>query len=325
MVYPRHAALRIHLLSTINRDYVVPFRVMVHSLHRSRRSTQPVTWHIFESGLRPADRGAIQTQLESAAIDIAWYRYNDQRLMGLPIWGRMVIGMYHKMLVPEALPASISRMIYLDADLLVLDAIESLWNTDISGSIIGAVQDMVVPFVSSTLGLSRYRDLGCQAMDPYFNAGMFIVDLDAWREYQVGKKAIEYVHRYERSINLADQDALNAVLHDRWTRVADRWNIIGSVAGRAFFKPKGLDVTRLTAALREPGIVHFAGYLKPWTYRGLGSRWAAAYTDCLLEVLPGFRFDGTAKARSIAVYDRRLRSVLYPLESFAWRMSRHLR
>ena len=317
--------MRIHLLSTVNSDYVVPFRVMVHSLRRCRLATAPITWHVLESGLSAQDRVAIQTHLERSAIEIDWHRDADERLAGLPLWGRAVTSMYQRMLVPDVLPEAINRMIYLDGDLLFLDAIDALWNTDISGSIIGAVQDAVIPYVSSPLGLRRYRELGYQRTDPYFNAGVFIVDLEAWREHRVGEKAIDYLHRYARSINLADQDALNAVLHDRWTRLDDRWNIIGGSAGRAHFRPKGIDPARVTAALREPAIIHFAGYLKPWMYRGLGSRWAGAYTDALFEVFPEYRFERTWKTLSTAFYDRHLRTYLYPLERLAWRTSRHLR
>ena len=154
--------MRIHLLSTINRNYVVPFRVMVHSLQTFRLGTTPITWHVFESDLSAADKLGIQTQLESAAIEIKWHRYAHERLAGLPIWGRAIVGMYQRIFVPDVLPGAINKMVYLDGDLLFLDAIETLWNTDISGAIVGAVQDAVVPYVSSPLGLRRYRELGYQ-------------------------------------------------------------------------------------------------------------------------------------------------------------------
>lgn len=316
--------MRIHLLSTINSDYVVPFLVMAHSLRRCRLATTPITWHVCESDLSAEDRLTIQTHLESSAIEINWHRVADERLVELPIWGRAVAGMYQRVLVPDVLPESIKRMIYLDCDLLFLDAIEILWNTDITGSTIGAVQDAVIPYVSSPLGLRRYSELGFQRADPYFNAGVYIIDLDAWREHRVGEKAIDYVHRYERSINMADQDALNAVMHNRWKRLHDRWNIIGGSAGRAHFTPRGIDPSLMTDALRKPAIIHFAGYLKPWIYRGLGSIWSGAYTDALFQVFPDYRFERTWKTLSISFYDRHLRTYLYPLERLVWRTTRHL-
>jgi len=108
--------------------------------------------------------------------------------------------MYERLLAPDALSDSLERAIYLDGDLLLLDAIDILWNTDLRGGIIAAVQDAVIPRVSSPMGLRRFRELGCRPEEPYFNAGVLVVDLKAWRSQEVGQRAIEYLGRYSRSI-----------------------------------------------------------------------------------------------------------------------------
>jgi lipopolysaccharide biosynthesis glycosyltransferase len=316
--------MRIHLFSTINTAFVVPLRVTAHSLQRSRTATTPVSWHIFEPDLSAQDKAAIETGLDGSAIDIVWHRYAKDSLARLPLWGRAVPGMYERLLAPDALPDTIERAIYLDGDLLVRDAVDLLWTTDLGGSIIGAVQDAVIPWVSSPLGLSRYRQLGCRPEDPYFNAGVLVVDLDAWRRQQIGPKALEYLQHYERSINLADQDALNAVLHDRWKPLEDRWNVVGGLAGRRHLEPKGIESSRMAAAVQDPAIIHFSGYLKPWVYDGLGSRWAGMYREALFEVYPDYRFEHSVKSFCLTFYDRRMRTVMHPLEHLVWRATRHM-
>jgi lipopolysaccharide biosynthesis glycosyltransferase len=316
--------MRIHLFSTINSAFVVPFRVTAHSLRRSRAARTPVTWHVFEPDLSPDDKAAIESGLDGSSIDIVWHHYAKDSLARLPLWGRAVPSMYERLLAPDALPDTLERAIYLDGDLLVLDAVDVLWTTDLDGLIIGAVQDAVIPRVSSPLGLRHYRELGCRPEDPYFNAGVLVVDLEAWRRQQVGPKALQYLQRYERSINLADQDALNAVLHNRWKPLEDRWNVVGGLAGRPRLGPNGIEASRMAAAVRDPAIVHFSGYLKPWVYDPLGSRWARAYRQTLFEVYPGYRFEHSVKSLCLTFYDRRLRTVLYPLERLAWRATRHM-
>lgn len=232
--------------------------------------------------------------------------------------------MYERLVALGSLPSNLPRVIYLDGDLLFMDAIDDLWNTDISGFVVGAVQDAIIPWVSSPLGLRRYRELGFGPTDPYFNAGVLVVDVDAWRSERIEERALAYLERRQRSVNLADQDALNAVLRGRWTRLADRWNIIGGAAGRAHFRPRGVELARITAAVKDPAIIHFAGYLKPWVYSDLGSLWASAYADCLLQVFPNHTFERSARARLTSFYDRSLRPYLYPLERLAWR-ARHYR
>ncbi len=316
--------MSIHLLSTINSAYVVPFQVMAHSLHRCRQRTLPVTWHICELGLTAEARVAIQRRLEGLDLKVSWHAFDAGRLVGLPVWGRAVAAMYERIFVPDTLPESVTRLLYLDGDLLFLDAVETLWDSEIHGSIVGAVQDAVIQSVSSPMGLRQYRALGLPPTAPYFNAGVLLIDLDAWRAGRVAESAVAYLDRYRRSINLADQDALNAVLNARWTRLDDRWNIIGGVAGRAGFGADGADASRMRAAVRNPAIIHFAGHLKPWRYRRLASRWYSAYEDALLEVFPDHRFDRSLTAVGTVFYDRHLRRALYPLERLAWRTSRYL-
>ena len=80
----------------------------------------------------------------------------------------------------------------------------------------------------------------------------------------------------------------------------------------------------MAAAVLDPAIVHFSGYLKPWVYDRLGSRWASAYREVLLEVYPDYRFRRSAKSSCLSFYDRRLRTVLHPLEQLTWRAMRHM-
>jgi lipopolysaccharide biosynthesis glycosyltransferase len=121
-----------------------------------------------------------------------------------------------------------------------------------------------------------------------------------------------------RTVNFMDQDALNAVLVDKWKALDYRWNIIASIAGRAFYRGRGLDRSRLEAAIRNPGIVHYAGYLKPWRYSKLASRWQQSYIDVLLDVFPNYTFPSSLKSTSISFYDRYLRNSLYTFEQLVW-------
>ncbi len=314
-----------HLLSTISAAYVVPFRVTAASLLARRRVLTPITWHVFEPDLSPEDRSAIEAGLDGTAVTITWHRYADDQLARLPLWGRAVPGMYERILAPDALPATLERVVYLDADLLFLDAVDALWNTDLSAFVVGAVQDAVVPFVSSPMGLRRYRALGFARTDPYFNAGVLVIDLAAWRARRVRERALEYVRTHARAINLADQDALNAVLHGLWFSLPDRWNVVGGLTGRGRLEPRGVDPARLAAAARDPAIIHFSGHLKPWIYPDLGSRWAVAYETALGDACPAHHVERSLTTAAVSFYDRRLRIWLQPLERLAWRTSRYLR
>ena len=49
---------------------------------------------------------------------------------------------YLRFLAPEILPDGVSRVIYLDSDLVVLDDIGGLWDIDLAGNPLGAAPDL---------------------------------------------------------------------------------------------------------------------------------------------------------------------------------------
>ena len=312
----------IHLLSTINADYLIPFRITVHSLVANMDTTTPIKWHIYESGIMQASKQAIESQASGKPLEFVWHDAPVERTAMLPTRGRLVPHVYARLLAIDLLPADIERIIYLDGDLLIRSAINTLWELKLDGAILGAVQDLAIPLVSSPMGLQQYADLGFEADHPYFNAGVFVVDTAAWKTHEIGSRALAYLEQYQASINLMDQDALNAVIRNRWKPLDYRWNVIAGLAGRSHYDPVGVDRVQLEGAINDPAIIHFAGYLKPWIHPQLGSRWADAYVETLQRVFPNHQLDQTAKARGASLYDRRLRRLLYPVEKFIWKKRR---
>lgn len=312
----------VHLLSTVNSDYVVPFRIVVHSFLSHQSPEMKVRWHLCERGLSTRDKAEIENHHADLKVTFVWHSLATRKTTMLPTRGRAVSEMYDRLLMPELLAGEVERLIYLDGDLLILDRIDALWDIDLDGAILGAVQDLAVPLVSSPMGLRRYEELGFSRNSCYFNAGVYVVDVDAWSRNEIGRRAMEYLDRNGKLVNLFDQDALNSVLQNRWKQLDYRWNISGGLAARMHYHPKDVDVAQLEQAIANPGIIHFSGFLKPWIYPRLGSRWADAYAGELFEVFPDHRLDKSLKARCFSFYDRELRRFLYPVEHSIWQMMR---
>lgn len=308
----------IHLLSTIDTGYEVPFRVTLQSLLDHLEAPVSVQWHVIGSGLSPRVRAAIEAQAGGHPVTLNWYETPESPVDELPVRGRFVPHVYTRIIAPQLLPASIDRFLYLDGDLLLMDSISTLWETDLEGAVIGAVQDMAVPWVSSAMGIGTYRELGFDTRDPYFNAGVYLVDLAAWRKHDTGQRAIDYIKRHGDSINLLDQEALNAALHGRWKQLDLRWNLIAGLAGRRHYTLEGVDPDMYHQAIEHPGIVHFAGLLKPWVQPEIGSQWVQQYLQTLQQVFPDHQLSDSIRDRGFSFYDRKLRWLFYSAEKYVW-------
>lgn len=177
---------------------------------------------------------------------------------------------YLRLSLPSLLPSDVDRVIYIDADTLVLSDLSPLFGSDIAGKALLAVRDYRIPFVAAPLGLKNHRDLKISADAPYFNSGVMLMSLEVWRRRDIEKRTLNYCVKMWPSMTLHDQEALNAVLHDEWSELDLGWN-----QQSVLFRPQAIpesDFKRMclgrAANLRaNPAIVHFTGGSKPWGYR----------------------------------------------------------
>lgn len=121
------------------------------------------------------------------------------------------ISAYARLFVAEIIPDEIDRILYLDCDMIVCDSLQNLWNTDLQGCILGAVQD--------SIGDSTKNAVGLLPKEPYFNSGMLLIDLAKWRNLDIGTKCVRFIAEKNGSVVHHDQGVLNGVLKNQWFRL----------------------------------------------------------------------------------------------------------
>lgn len=130
------------------------------------------------------------------------------------------IGSLFRLIIPRTLP-NISRIIYLDADLMIEHDIKELWNTDLQECSLGAVHD-----IGFENGISRpdiVRD-GSVAKEKYFNSGVLLMDLDKIRaKGDLLQLSLDYFSKHPES-EMPDQDALNYLFKDETMLLDPEWN-----------------------------------------------------------------------------------------------------
>ena len=139
---------------------------------------------------------------------------------------------------------------------------------DLGGNPLGAVPDLGI-LASSRMRRQKEETLGIKEGKLYFNSGVMVMDLKAWRENQYGPQVIRCVE--EGNFRHHDQDGLNKVFQDNWQPLPLRWNVIPPV----FTLPvKVLKKSRwrnlALEALERPAVFHWAGRYKPWEFAPKG-------------------------------------------------------
>lgn len=295
---------KIAIACSVNEQYALPLLVMLTSLVGRLRPDVEATVYLMHQQLRRETLDAV-----GAVVDVREVRLSGACLARLPRDRTFPPEAAAPLLLPTVLPSDLERVVFLDADMLVLDDIAPLWTTPLEGRALAAVVDPAIPACRSSRGVKGWRERGIPAAAPYFNAGVLLVDLRAWRRRNVAEQAIEYIRAVGDRVDYLHQEALNATVWDDWLPIAPRWNV-SATAGR-WFDPTA------EAAVAAPAIVHFAGRMKPWRMRS-GSRFAPAYAAVLSRVTGVSRPGHSWQDAWVGWYDRTLRSVCHPCERFLW-------
>lgn len=302
-----------------NAPYVMPLTVMLRSVAKNICDGRRLDAYVVDDGIRAADRKRVEESMPSNT-SIRWIAPLRRNFDGLPLWGRMPITTYDKLTVADFLPAEVDRAIWLDCDMLVTRDVSDLWGKSFLGATTLAVQDSLVPFVSSRFGVAAYEDLGMDPHAPYFNAGMMLIDIASWRDHRVSAHALAYLKKYGRDVVFWDQEALNAVLYGRWHPLDADWNWSANLDRLGKRKGQRGDST-------AGRIVHFNGNIKPWVVsdgRSLDEEYFAMVDET---VWAGWRPAKTFRTRALAWYGSSIvRRQIYPAEQLGvqllWRFTR---
>jgi len=228
--------------------YAMPLATTLRSIVETNASNWPLEFHVLSDDFSECTRARIVNSLPKGSATIRCVPVGLNLFREFSTLRHISKVTYARLLIARVFPATVSRVLYLDADLLVLNALGPLWEIDLDGAVVGAVSDMG-PAINA--GAPGSEDVP-QVRD-YFNAGVLLIDLSLWRQKRVSEIALEYLARHPQS-PFSDQDALNVACDTLWKKLDPRWNF--QVRG-------GTRISDLHPDQR-PWIVHFIMGSKPW-------------------------------------------------------------
>ena len=152
---------------------------------------------------------------------------------------------YYRIFIADMFP-QYDKALYLDSDIAVLGDISELFGVELGENLVGAVPDGAVASVAQ-FRLYTKEVLGIDAQN-YFNAGVLLMNLKAFREYGFYKKFCTLLQKYKFHV-AQDQDYLNVICKDKVCYVGAEWNKM----------PIENDVG-------TPKLIHYNLTMKPWHY-----------------------------------------------------------
>jgi lipopolysaccharide biosynthesis glycosyltransferase len=225
-------------------------------------TSSPLTFHLLTEDGFPVDDAERLARLVSDGASLIQHtigRSDRPELRSVDRFGTVV---WLRFMLPELLPG-LDRILYLDADTFVVRDLSEVLKTDLDGSPIGAVSNVVEPSMRAhvaSLGITRPGD--------FFNSGVLLMDLDLMRREGSSRALFRFAADNASRLVWPDQDALNVVFERRWQRLHPRWNAMNSLWTWEEWAIETFGADRVQQARTDPAILHFEGpaLCKPWHY-----------------------------------------------------------
>lgn len=180
-------------------------------------------------------------------------------LDGANVSGHITQEAYYRLLAQDLLPAELDRVLYLDADIIVMRSLQKFYYMPFENA------DSLPCYyvVCEGPGISKrarevYDNLEIPYEYPYFNSGVLLINLSLLRENFDTIIALEYIQHKGKDLENHDQDTLNALFYDK-VKYVD-WHIYNQTILHI------ADKHEAEMRMENARIIHFAGPDKPWNY-----------------------------------------------------------
>lgn len=266
----------VSLLIASDANVVIGLAVVLQSTLLNLTTGRELAVHLIDCGLGDENLAKLRRSLEKVGkpFSLVVERPTMEQLAGVRV-DEVGLFTYARLLSAELFP-ELKRAVYLDTDIVVNLDLAEFHDQDLGGFPVAAVRDRFTPVASHPLSILDWEQRGMKADDPYFNAGVLVIDFEKWREERLGAETMRFARENPELCVRWDQTALNVLLHRRWKVCEVKWNYMvysnieeDSFKEHANFhitaRPKQWDMApRTNAGFQEM----FFGYLDQTAWKG---------------------------------------------------------
>lgn len=245
-----------YILLTTNEAFAQHCGVCIQSVIENNINT---VIHVVVASLNLSEQS--KSKLRKMAelnqnLSITIVDFDEKKLDQVPQIGVYSKDIYLRLWVDEFFSElQPDKVLYLDADTIVVDDLNELWSLDLADNVIAAVN---IP------NAATHQRLGLPSDIKYFNSGVLLFNMPLWIENNCRQQLFDWLEENKETAKNPDQDALNACFYQQRITLDYTYNAISP-----FFRVKnelGLTAQELEKIRAHVKIVHFNGNARPWIY-----------------------------------------------------------
>lgn len=253
-----------NILFSLNEAYIYPLKVLIKSLIDTHPDDS-FRFFVLHAGISEEAIEDLSRFIEEDGNTCVAIYSKDffEEADKTAITRYYALEMYLWMFAPYILPDDVDRILYLDPDIIAINAINALYTKDFEGHSFVATN-----YKYKTKWVQLFNNLRLRNFesDDYFNAGVVLMNLKKLRSIGNPKEITEAIRENKSILILPDQDIFNLIyvndiLEEDWRifnmnpRVYEKLNILF---------PKKYNCAKVES---EVVLIHFSGKRKPWNER----------------------------------------------------------
>ena len=262
----------IHISLCTDRNYVMPTGVTIISVCENNKE-EKLHFHIIYTDDDECAVTPLYSIVEKYGATLTVHYFDKEKLEPYKCSGsaeHVTPTGFARVFLPEILSEEITKVIYLDSDVIVSGSLRGLWDFSLKDTDpIGACID------TNVVEPGAHNRVDTPMSIPYCNSGVLLINLDCWR--REGLQQQMCVVAREHQFPLLDQDAINYLFKDRIKILPFEYNVqLGFYLSGCDYMTGIYKVSEtFDKALQSPVVIHYSFPEKPWGYNGIvhGEKW----------------------------------------------------
>ena len=258
------------ILYSSSDSYAFLTGISILSLLKNNKAAEHINIYIMDNHITDENKNKLRDVVEKYGREIQFVPMPDMKVKtGLEIdTRRWNISTFGRLYMAGVLPETVHKVLNIDCDTIIVDSIEELWETDLTGKVVGGMLECIN---------DRYRhNVGMKDGEYYLNGGVIFLNLDEVRKCDYERKFTEYIVKYGDSLAYLDQDVINGpVPQDKKVKLSIRYNMLSPYfyvnyeqmltmrRSKSFYTKEAYE-----AGVKNPGLIHFTTCyldgLRPW-------------------------------------------------------------
>ena len=235
-------------------NYEIPVTVAITSLLVNKKEDVNLYLLYIKGKFSEKNKKKLALQTQKYNTEINYVELDPSELLDFPVL-RHGLSAYLRIYSPFLIK-NVEKVLYLDSDIIVEEALDDLYYTDINEYDYAAVADL-----AGYVQKDYLRNIGYSFDRLYVNSGVLLMNYKRLRQYKLKEMMIPYVNKYKDYMNYSDQDIINCL----WKQIKllpPKYNAMNPIF--SVLEDSPWTTEELNIACSKPYVIHYITKFKPW-------------------------------------------------------------